>query len=99
MRCAFWHRCSSRSRTSDTAGVCVWRRIGNDTILGLRTDDSLGLVERIEVLHITIRGRLVIPKGWAERGVAPHELAAREAFEEAGVLGRAIEHRSAPILT
>jgi 8-oxo-dGTP pyrophosphatase MutT (NUDIX family) len=43
------------------------------------------------VLLITTRGcgRWVIPKGWAERGVAPHALAAREAFEEAGLLGRA----------
>lgn len=35
------------------------------------------------------RGRWVIPKGWAEKGVAPHDLAAREAFEEAGLLGQA----------
>ena len=31
--------------------------------------------------------RWVIPKGWAEKGVAPHEQAAREAFEEAGLQG------------
>ena len=31
--------------------------------------------------------RWVIPKGWAEKGVAPHEQAAREAFEEAGLKG------------
>ena len=51
------------------------------------------LTGTIEVLLITTRGRgrWVIPKGWAERGVAPHDLAAREAFEEAGVLGRSIE--------
>lgn len=43
----------------------------------------------IHVLLITTRGRgnWVIPKGWAEKGVAPHDLAAREAFEEAGLLG------------
>lgn len=31
--------------------------------------------------------RWVIPKGWAEKGVAPHDLAAREAYEEAGLEG------------
>jgi 8-oxo-dGTP pyrophosphatase MutT (NUDIX family) len=31
--------------------------------------------------------RWVLPKGWAEAGVAPHDLAAREAFEEAGLVG------------
>jgi 8-oxo-dGTP pyrophosphatase MutT (NUDIX family) len=46
----------------------------------------------VHVLLITTRGRghWVIPKGWAEKGVAAHDLAAREAFEEAGLLGRAI---------
>jgi 8-oxo-dGTP pyrophosphatase MutT (NUDIX family) len=34
------------------------------------------------------RGRWVIPKGWAEKDVPAHDLAAREAFEEAGLLGR-----------
>ncbi len=45
----------------------------------------------IHVLLITTRGRgrWVIPKGWAEKGIAAHDLAAREAFEEAGLLGRA----------
>lgn len=45
----------------------------------------------VRVLLITTRGRgnWVIPKGWAEKGVAPHDLAAREAFEEAGLLGLA----------
>jgi 8-oxo-dGTP pyrophosphatase MutT (NUDIX family) len=43
----------------------------------------------IHVLLITTRGRghWVIPKGWAEKGVPDHHLAAREAFEEAGLLG------------
>nr|WP_255569325.1 NUDIX hydrolase [Neoroseomonas alba] len=47
----------------------------------------------IHVMLITTRGRghWVIPKGWAEKGVAPHDLAAREAYEEAGLLGRAQE--------
>ncbi len=43
----------------------------------------------LEVLLITSRdtGRWVIPKGWPMDGKAPHEAAAQEAFEEAGVLG------------
>lgn len=41
------------------------------------------------VLLITSRDtrRWIIPKGWAEKGVPPHEQAAREAFEEAGLRG------------
>lgn len=31
--------------------------------------------------------RWVLPKGWAEPDLAPHELAAKEAFEEAGLVG------------
>lgn len=43
----------------------------------------------LEVLLITSREtkRWVIPKGWPMQDVPPHEAAAREAFEEAGVLG------------
>lgn len=45
---------------------------------------------RLEVLLVTSRdtGRWILPKGWAEKEVKPHAMAAREAFEEAGVLGR-----------
>jgi 8-oxo-dGTP pyrophosphatase MutT (NUDIX family) len=44
---------------------------------------------RTEVMLVTSRGtrRWIIPKGWPQRGKAPHESAAREAFEEAGVVG------------
>src|ERR1043165_1697869 len=31
--------------------------------------------------------RWVLPKGWAEPELAPHEAAAKEAFEEAGLVG------------
>jgi len=31
--------------------------------------------------------RWIIPKGWPQKGKAPHLSAAREAFEEAGVVG------------
>ncbi|WP_426231631.1 NUDIX hydrolase [Pararhizobium sp. DWP3-4] len=44
-----------------------------------------------EVLLVTSRqsGRWIIPKGWPIAGKKPHEVAAIEAFEEAGVRGRA----------
>lgn len=31
--------------------------------------------------------RWIIPKGWIENGIAPHQHAAHEAFEEAGLVG------------
>lgn len=31
--------------------------------------------------------RWVLPKGWPMKGIAPHKAAAREAFEEAGLIG------------
>jgi 8-oxo-dGTP pyrophosphatase MutT (NUDIX family) len=37
--------------------------------------------------------RWVLPKGWAEARLAPHELAAKEAFEEAGLVGE-VEHQA-----
>ncbi|EPR21145.1 hypothetical protein L905_06775 [Agrobacterium sp. TS43] len=45
----------------------------------------------IDVLVITSRDsrRWVIPKGWPMKGKKPHEAAAIEAWEEAGVRGRA----------
>jgi len=44
---------------------------------------------RIEILLITSREsrRWVIPKGWPMKGRAPHEAAAAEALEEAGISG------------
>jgi 8-oxo-dGTP pyrophosphatase MutT (NUDIX family) len=41
------------------------------------------------VMLVTTRGtgRWMLPKGWAEVGVAPHDVAAKEALEEAGLLG------------
>lgn len=43
----------------------------------------------VEVLLVTSRkrGRWVLPKGNVQRFGRPHRCAAREAFEEAGVLG------------
>jgi 8-oxo-dGTP pyrophosphatase MutT (NUDIX family) len=42
-----------------------------------------------EVLLVTSRdtGRWIIPKGWPLKGKPPHKAAAREAHEEAGVIG------------
>ena len=44
---------------------------------------------RTEVMLVTSREtrRWIIPKGWPHEGKAPHYSAAREAFEEAGVVG------------
>ena len=44
---------------------------------------------RTEVMLVTSREtqRWIIPKGWPQKGKAPHNSAAREAFEEAGVVG------------
>ena len=43
----------------------------------------------LELLIVTSRGRgrWIIPKGWPIKGFKPHETAAREAFEEAGIRG------------
>src|SRR5260370_38509859 len=44
---------------------------------------------RAEFVLVTSREtqRWIIPKGWPKKGKSPHRSAAREAFEEAGVLG------------
>lgn len=45
----------------------------------------------LEVLLITSRGtgRWIIPKGNPIQGLKPHQVAAREAYEEAGISGKA----------
>ena len=50
---------------------------------------------RTEVMLITSRQtrRWIIPKGWPQKDQSPHRSAAREAFEEAGVVG-AVGRRS-----
>lgn len=49
--------------------------------------DSMG---ELQVLLVTSRkrGRWILPKGNVRMGMAPHSSAAKEAFEEAGVIGR-----------
>ena len=48
----------------------------------------------LEVLLATSRDtkRWIIPKGWPMKGKSPHRTAEREAFEEAGLVGK-IQHR------
>ncbi len=48
----------------------------------------------LEVYLVTARGsgRWIIPKGNPIRGRAPHEVAAQEAIEEAGLVGRIGQH-------
>jgi 8-oxo-dGTP pyrophosphatase MutT (NUDIX family) len=43
----------------------------------------------LEVMLVTTRGRKrwIVPKGWPVPGLQPYESAAREAFEEAGLVG------------
>ena len=43
----------------------------------------------MRVMLVTSRdtGRWVLPKGWAEKGLTGPQLAAKEAFEEAGIVG------------
>lgn len=55
----------------------------------------MGADGRRLVLLVTSREtrRWVLPKGWAESGVSPHDQAAREAFEEAGVKGEVGQER------
>lgn len=61
------------------------RRLQYAAVPYRRRDDGA-----IEVLLVTSREtkRWVVPKGWPIRGAKPHASAAREALEEAGVLGR-----------
>lgn len=47
--------------------------------------------DRTEILLISSRrtGRWIIPKGWPEDGMTPADCALKEAWEEAGVVGKA----------
>ena len=47
--------------------------------------------DAFEMLVVTGRksGRWVLPRGWPMEGRAPHQVAEREAFEEAGIKGKA----------
>jgi len=45
---------------------------------------------KMEIMLVTSRGtrRWIIPKGWPKRGMPPYDTAAKEAFEEGGVIGK-----------
>ena len=49
----------------------------------------IGTTGRFEIMLLTSRetGRWVIPKGWPIKGLKAREVAAREAYEEAGLVG------------
>ncbi|MGD0635929.1 MAG: NUDIX hydrolase [Beijerinckiaceae bacterium] len=53
-----------------------------------------GIAEGIEVLLIRSREtrRWIIPKGWPMKGRKDHQAAAKEALEEAGVIGKVRAH-------
>ena len=51
---------------------------------------STGAIEILLITSIS-SGRWIIPKGWPIEGLPPHLSAAREAYEEAGVVGYAFE--------
>ena len=65
---------SDKSEPQPQYAALCWRKIRDKT----------------EVLLVTSRdtGRWIIPKGWPIKGLAPHEAAAREAYEEAGAEGK-----------
>lgn len=50
---------------------------------------------RLQVMLITSRntGRWIVPKGWPIASLKPWEVAAREAYEEAGLIGQASDRR------
>ncbi len=49
--------------------------------------------DRTEVLLVTSRrtGRWIVPKGWPEDGMTPSDCALKEAWEEAGVIGKSVD--------
>jgi 8-oxo-dGTP pyrophosphatase MutT (NUDIX family) len=51
--------------------------------------------DRRRVMLMTSRetGRWVIPKGWPMPGRKPHQVAAQEAFEEAGLIGKMVSKK------
>ena len=53
---------------------------------------------RLEIMLVSSRetGRWVLPKGWPMKGIKPHKTAAREALEEAGILGKVAKTSLSP---
>lgn len=73
-----------RSRTGGVSGKGKGRRGRQCAALPFSWQEG-----ELRVLLVTSREtrRWVLPKGWVEKRLAPHALAAKEAFEEAGVMG------------
>ena len=76
---------SVESRVMSGSSRATGRRRVQYAALPFRLDGKT----RTEVMLVTSREtrRWIIPKGWPHKGKAPHDSAAREAFEEAGVVG------------
>lgn len=77
------------SRLADvTDQILSGRSIAQYAAICVRLNDKS---KEPEILLITSRdtGRWVIPKGWGMRNKEPHEVAEREAWEEAGIIGPA----------
>jgi 8-oxo-dGTP pyrophosphatase MutT (NUDIX family) len=47
--------------------------------------------DRVVLITARKSGRWIIPKGFVEKGMSPAESAAKEAYEEAGVIGRVVD--------
>lgn len=81
---------TSKQRANGVSGKGKGRR--GRQCAALPFSEQLG---ELRVLLVTSREnrRWVLPKGWMEKRLEPHAAAAKEAFEEAGVVGR-VERRS-----
>ncbi len=87
----------TKGNKGDSVSVNFLDQIASDVQLMLRRPPRVQYAalcyrrndNALEILLITSRdtGRWVIPKGWPMKGKRAHEVAAREAYEEAGVKG------------
>ncbi len=66
------------------------RHIMAEQIKGIVKQSGVIPVIENRLVLITSRrsGNWIIPKGYVEKGLTPHESAAKEAYEEAGLIGR-----------
>jgi 8-oxo-dGTP pyrophosphatase MutT (NUDIX family) len=84
-----WLRCEQR-KVSTGVGIDGGRthEAGRRSICGFALSDKRQRA-RPEIMLVTSREtrRWIIPKGWPQKGRTPYQSAAREAFEECGVIG------------
>jgi 8-oxo-dGTP pyrophosphatase MutT (NUDIX family) len=75
---------SARAAKADTAKRTAEPKVQIGAIPYRRRPDGA-----VEIMLVTTREtqRWIVPKGWPIRGLKGHEAAAREAMEEAGLLG------------